>query len=155
MAVTTLKDVIIRMAYPVGSIYITTKNLTVANMDSLFPSSDLTWEQIPGRMLRQATDTATSLGATGGNFNTQLITHTHSINTTNSGHTHAVKGVKDKASTKGTGRNYVWPGTRSGSGWVQSGGAHTHTIGSAGSAPSKGSNLPVYVVVKMFKRVKK
>lgn len=155
MAVKNLKDIIIKMAYPLGSIYITTKNLTVENMDALFPSDDLTWEIIPGRMLRQATSTATTLGATGGYFNTQLITHTHSINTTNSSHTHSVRAVADKASTKGNGRNYCWPGTRSGSGWVISGGAHTHTIGSAGSAPSAGSNLPVYVVVKMFRRIKK
>lgn len=52
MAVKNLKDIIIKMAYPLGSIYITTENLTVENMDALFPSNDLTWEIIPGRMLR-------------------------------------------------------------------------------------------------------
>jgi len=44
MATKHLRDIIVKMAYPPGSVYITTKNLTVANMESLFPSDTLTWQ---------------------------------------------------------------------------------------------------------------
>ena len=40
MANITLRQAIIKMAYPKGSIYISRNNLTVANMNTLFPDHE-------------------------------------------------------------------------------------------------------------------
>lgn len=157
MALRNLRDVVVKMMYPPGSVYITTQNITAANMNLLLPDPDhaLEWVQIEGRMLRQANDAATSLGSTGGYYRTQLVAHAHGL-ASGGNHTHTCKSVTNRMHTNGSGTQYVWQSTlHSGSNWVNSGtGAHTHGIANGGAAPGNTSNLPVYIVVKMFKRVK-
>ena len=109
-------------------------------------------------MLMHAPNDDTSLGNTGGYAVRQLITHTHSLTTTNSGHKHTqVYEVENKMHTSGSGVYYVHESTNhSGSAWVNSSsGAHGHTINSSGTAPNAISNLPPFLVVSMFKRVAK
>ena len=54
MALRNLRDVVVKMMYPPGSVYITTQNITTENMNLLLPDPDhaLEWVQIEGRMLR-------------------------------------------------------------------------------------------------------
>lgn len=158
MANITLRQAIIKMAYPKGSIYISRNQLTVANMNTLFPDHEgkLSWVKIEGRMLMHAPNDATSLGQTGGYAVRQLITHTHSLTTTNSGHKHTqCAEVADKMHTSGSGVYYMHEAkNHSNTGWVNtSSGAHGHTVNSSGTAPGALSNLPPYLAVSIFKRV--
>ena len=159
MAIRTLREIIIKMAYPKGSVYMTTNSdMTLARIRTYFPDPEgkLTWQQMSGRMLMHAPNDATTLGQTGGFLRTQLITHTHSLSTTNSGHKHTqVAEVVNKMHSSGSGVYYVHESTNhSGSAWVNtSSGTHSHNFGSSGTAPNELSNLPPFRVVHMYKRV--
>lgn len=161
-AVSNLKNDIVNLIYPVGSIYISYNSTSPA---TLFGG---TWTQLKDRFLLGAGSTYSN-GATGGASTVTLAeanlpSHTHTftgssvtLGTTGS-HAHSVDGGNG-----GGGSWSLWdvysnfPSTRKMSAHLYSAGAHTHSWTAAGTNKSAGSgnshnNMPPYLTVYMWKR---
>lgn len=163
----SLATAILSIIYPIGALYITTKNEN--------PATTLgfgTWTRVKDRMLLGYGDTYKTIKATGGNR--ALQAHTHGIpelsgSTTSTGaHGHR---ITDSTTSYGSGsqsawRCLAWSGTNHD--WWQDiytpsdGGGHNHDIsttasttnstGSGAASSSVEGNMPPYYVVYIWER---
>lgn len=168
MSQTTLRKFIGLVAYPKGSIYCTTRDLTTYQVSQLWGG---TWEKIEGRFLYGGGDGDT-LGSTGGSadavipLHSHTLVHTHTVSTTAS-HQHKFGYLSSKVKkTGGIDRPMNWnegtsTQTTSGNGsYGDTSVAHTHTAPSATvTADSNASwssvtngNLPPLKLVNMYVR---
>ena len=157
---TSLSNLLLNFAYPVGSYYWSSSATSPA---TLFGG---TWTQISDRFVLAAGSTY-KVGATGGASTvkltvSQMPAHTHTVSGTaasKGAHTHKINCDLDA--------NYTTSGTRSWSvhkaatgasssvGSTTSTGAHTHTVsGTAASAGGSGAheNMPPYIVAYCWRR---
>lgn len=171
-----IKDELLDMIYPIGSIYQSTSSTS--------PASFLggTWEALNGRFLI-AQNSTYAAGSTGGNANHTHTSaaHTHTI----AGHTHSTAnhtltvneipshkhtifcGYSEASNNTDAFRYQYWAG--SSQGWADkligaSGGGGAHNHGNTGSttlttnsttpgATGSSSNMPPYLSVYMWKRI--
>ncbi|MBP5597077.1 MAG: hypothetical protein J6Y02_16965, partial [Pseudobutyrivibrio sp.] len=164
-----IKNILLEMCYPVGSFYISTKNVS--------PQTFLggTWESRSGYMLRAATSGVTfdKVNDTidGGSDDAFLRNHTHTFTgsavnsgTVSANHTHAYTAPTGKTGwdpkASGSNNNHWWgnPGSSVASGTISAN--HTHSVTAAGTnstvgdgADGTGKNLPKYKNVYMWERI--
>lgn len=129
------KSKLIDLVYPVGSIYMSTNNVS--------PNTFLggTWTQIQGRFLLAA-DSAHPAGSTGGEETVSL--------TANQNGPHYHKGL----TVDGTSIAWTWPAVSPGSGnagAITTSGTTTPVSGSSGSGAPH-NNMPPYLAVYMWQR---
>lgn len=155
--------VLMNYIYPLNSIYITTENITEAQMSSRFGG---TWTKIKDRFLLASGDTYTS-GNTGGEASHTLTTsempshthtqesHLHTFRSSQSPHYSAnvVTGSNGKAGYPGwveyNGGTAVYTETSAPGNYAM--GSATPTINATGGS-SAHNNMPPYLVVNVFKR---
>lgn len=169
MSQTTLRKFIGLVAYPKGSIYCTTRNLTTSQVSQLWGG---TWEKIEGRFLYGGGDGDT-LGSTGGSADAVIplhyhtLVHTHTVSTT-ANHQHIFGYIASKVKKTGgidrpmnynEGSAQQWTDGNAGYTGAASV-AHTHTTPSTTvTAPSDttwpsvtNGNLPPLKLVNMYVR---
>lgn len=166
---TDINRILLEMCYPVGSFYISTKNIS--------PHEFLggTWESRSGYMLRAATSGVTfdkeNDTIDGGSDDAFLRNHTHTFTgsavtsgTVSANHTHAYTAPTAKTGwdpkASGSNNNHWWgnPGSSVASGTISAN--HTHSVTAAGTnstvgdgADGTGKNLPKYKNVYMWERI--
>lgn len=154
----TIREIIGYMAYPVGSIYYTTKTLTKANLTSMYGG---TWVQIIDKMLVGAGGNY-SLGSTGGYslqatpVHNHTYSHTHTIG--GNTHCHAMSLSKNIKSGKSYSRPLTYNASGDQSYYTSYSGSHTHSFTAAsGTSQSEGevqeSNYPPCLAVQMWERI--
>lgn len=162
MARLNLRKFIGMIAYPPGSIYITTNNI---NPSEIWGGE---WEKLSGTFL-WAADESRPIGSTGGSE--QISAHTHGIpalsgTAASSTHYHVVtkKTTTYASGTQTSWRCLSWPGTNadySQTVYTNNGtsdGAHTHSVTTtAATSDSAGEgnagNMPPFTSVNMWKRL--
>ncbi|HCJ37823.1 MAG TPA: hypothetical protein DHV37_05800 [Erysipelotrichaceae bacterium] len=162
-----LKSELINTIYPVGSVYMSTTEDTVAKVQAKFGG---TWQKIEGRFLLSSSS-AYSAGSTGGSANAVVVSHDHTftgkeVNTNNTGaHTHYLATVNSGNNSfpawalqfKADAAVVSGSAVTKAAGLTSSNGAHQHKVTAAGTVGTKGEsgigkNMPPYLVVHMYKR---
>ncbi len=148
---TSLKDAIaniIDLLHPVGSIYMSLTDSTVAAVEAKFGG---TWEKIEDRFLLAASSSYT-VDSTGGSANAVVVSHTHELAGTNakavdvSGHTHGLAGSGAKAVDVGGHTHTEYAGINEASSGLFTSITgtrsypNTHIIGGAGKTSSNGGH---------------
>lgn len=156
-----LKYYIGNLVYPIGSVFVSTKNIDPANIYGG------TWEEISGKMLLSNTEDMQYDEETMGSLNSPLLEHEHSLvhthsNSTAAGaHAHTLGGTSGKLKTQNA-QGYRTRGISETSiafYYTTTAVSHTHNVeafsgntSTAGENVSDYTNLPPYTVVKMWKR---
>ena len=150
LATTAFVQAALAAAYPVGSIY---TNATVSTNPATLLGFG-TWSAFGAGRVAIGDDGSSFLaGATGGNADAIVVSHTHTATTTStdSGHTHTYNQPTSKLPQSGSDTQcYVSAGsTNTGTGYANI--TSSTTVNSAGSSGTN-ANLQPYVVVYMWKR---
>ena len=135
---------LINLIYPVGSIYMSTKDVS--------PQTFLggTWVRLQDRFLLGASSTY-AVNSKGGSKDAIVVSHTHTMQSAGS-HTHNIGRDRDCAS--GSANWSVHTAGTSGAGATSptsSAGGHTHTIDTTGTSGTN-ANMPPYLAVYMWER---
>lgn len=145
-----MKNDLLEMIYPVGSIYMSVENNSPQNF------LGGTWTPLYDRMLVGAGNSY-AVNSTGGSKDATIVAHTHTASIASSGaHYHTAKAMSSTGSTSGSmAESYAKYGTTRNIRIPFSGndGAHTHTptIDSTGVSATN-ANMPPYLGVYMWKR---
>ena len=150
LATTAFVQAALAAAYPVGSIY---TNATVSTNPATLLGFG-TWAAFGAGRVAIGDDGSSFLaGATGGNADAIVVSHTHTATTTStdSGHTHTYNQPTSKLPQSGSDTQcYVSAGsTNTGTGYANI--TSSTTVNSAGSSGTN-ANLQPYVVVYMWRR---
>jgi len=150
LATTAFVQAALAAAYPVGSIY---TNATVSTNPATLLGFG-TWSAFGAGRVAIGDDGSSFLaGATGGNADAIVVSHTHTATTTStdSGHTHTYNQPTSKLPQSGSDTQcYVSAGsTNTGTGYANI--TSSTTVNSAGSSGTN-ANLQPYVVVYMWRR---
>ena len=134
--------------FPIGSIYIT---VDPKNPAEIFGGE---WEQIKDRFLLGAGEVYEN-GAVGGSADASVISHTHTTVSSGS-HNHGARATmlayKSDGAAFAKGSYYLYAAQKLGE-LMYDAGSHTHTVNSSGVSGT-GKNMPPYLVVYIWKRVK-